>query len=247
MTSPHSGDLVAILAEVKLLAKRYLALTGRPLGVTGEIAEFEAVRLLSLQLAPVRQSGWDALDPATGMRYQIKGRVLKPDAGPGQRLGTLTAAKEWDAVLLVILDENYEAQVIWEATRDSTLARLNRPGSRARSERGQLGVQELIRVSKLRWGIPSSARSRPRVSNASELRADGAVRYKFSRLGFKADIIEPLPEDGVFEVETPKGLFRMTKRDFVEVFAGVRASRSYQEGRLYHFPKVPKRAEQFRA
>ena len=246
MTSPHPDDLVGILADVKLLAKRYLALTGRPLGVTGEIAEFEAVRLLGLRLAPVRQSGWDALDPTTGIRNQIKGRVLKPDAGPGQRLGSLTAAKEWDAVLLVILDENYEAQVIWEAARDATLARLERPGSRARSERGQLGVQELIRVSKLRWGTPSSTRSRPRVSNAAELRSDGAVRYKFSRLGFKADIIEPLPDDGVFEVETPKGLFRMTKRDFTVVFAAVRASKSYQEGRLYHFPQVPKRAEQFK-
>ena len=246
MTSMQSDDLVGILADVKLLARRYLVLTGRPLGVTGEIAEFEAVRLLGLQLAPVRQSGWDAFDPATGIRYQIKGRVLKPDAGPGQRLGSLTAAKEWDAVLLVILDENYEAQVIWEASRAATLQRLERPGSRARSERGQLGVQELIRVAMLRWGTPATSRSRPRVSNATELQSDGAVRYKFSRLGFKADIIEPLPDDGVFEVETPVGLFRMTKRDFAEVFAGVRASKSYQDGRLYHFPQVPRRAEQFR-
>ncbi|MHB1330051.1 MAG: hypothetical protein ACYC2K_17770, partial [Gemmatimonadales bacterium] len=85
MTSSQPDDLVGILADVKLLAKRYLALTGRPLGVTGEVAEFEAVRLLGLQLAPVRQSGWDAFDPATGIRYQIKGRVLKPDSAPGQR------------------------------------------------------------------------------------------------------------------------------------------------------------------
>ncbi len=247
MTSPQPDDLVSILAEAKLLARRYLALTGRPLGVTGEIAEYEAIRLLGLELAPVRQSGWDAVDPTTGIRYQIKGRVLKPSANPGQRLGTLTAAKEWDAVLLVILDENYEAQVIWEATREAALQRLERPGSRARSERGQLGVQELIRVAKLRWGTPPrSTKGRPRVSNAAELRSDGAVRYKFSRLCFKADLIEPLPDNGVFEVDTLVGLFRMTKSDFIEVFPGVRASKSYQEGRIYHFPQVPRRAEQFR-
>lgn len=251
MTPPHSDDLVGILAEAKLLAKRYLALTGRPLGVTGEIAEYEAVRLLGLELAPVRQSGWDAVDPATGIRYQIKGRVLKADAGPGQRLGSLTAAKEWDAVLLVILDESYEAQVIWEATREAALQRLERPGSKARSERGQLGVHELIRVATLRWGTPPSSAKRrpvgrPRVSSAAELQSDGAIRYKFSRLCFKADIIEPLPADGVFEVDTPAGLFRMTKADFHAVFPGVLASKSYQEGRIYHFPQVPQRAEQFR-
>src|SRR5438874_1729828 len=43
----QEGDKVLdLLQRAKLLAKEYYQLTGRPLGVTGEIAEYEAVRLL---------------------------------------------------------------------------------------------------------------------------------------------------------------------------------------------------------
>jgi hypothetical protein len=38
--------LLELLAEAKRLAKEYRALTGRPLGVTGEVAEYEVARLL---------------------------------------------------------------------------------------------------------------------------------------------------------------------------------------------------------
>jgi hypothetical protein len=53
-------ELVDILRTAKHLAKRYRALTGRPLGLTGEIGEYEAIRLLGLTPAVVRQAGFDA-------------------------------------------------------------------------------------------------------------------------------------------------------------------------------------------
>lgn len=239
-------DAVALLAEVKALAKRYYAATGRPLGVTGEIAEFEAVRLLGLEIAPVRQSGWDASEPDGGRRYQVKGRALRSGAPAGQRVGSLSAAKEWDAVLLVILDESFDAREIWEADRKDVLTLLERPGSRARTERGQLGVQQLIRISRQRWGDEPKKTRRSLSSAHVEQRPDGAVRYHFSRLCFKANVIEPLADNDVFEVVTPSGLFRMTKRQFCNEFGKVRESASYREGRIYHFPSPPRRAEQFR-
>lgn len=45
---------IEILRQVKLLATEYHDLRGRPLGVTGEVAEYEAV-------SPVRQPGFGAL------------------------------------------------------------------------------------------------------------------------------------------------------------------------------------------
>ena len=51
-----------IIQSVKVLAKRYRNATGRPLGITGEVAEYEAARLLNLELAAVRQSGLEC-DP----------------------------------------------------------------------------------------------------------------------------------------------------------------------------------------
>lgn len=50
-----ASRVMQILADAKRLAQDYHELTGRPLGVTGEVAEYEAVRLLGLEPAPVRQ------------------------------------------------------------------------------------------------------------------------------------------------------------------------------------------------
>jgi hypothetical protein len=43
-----------ILAEAKRLAVEYYRLTGKPLGVTGEVAEYVAAGTLGLKLAPQR-------------------------------------------------------------------------------------------------------------------------------------------------------------------------------------------------
>ncbi len=63
INSPNNSsniELFELISQTKALAKRYYSLTGRPLGVIGEIAEFEAARLLGLELAPVREPSVDA-------------------------------------------------------------------------------------------------------------------------------------------------------------------------------------------
>jgi hypothetical protein len=47
----------AILAAVKPLAAEYYRLTGKPLGVTGEVAEYVAAEKLKLVLVPPRTAG----------------------------------------------------------------------------------------------------------------------------------------------------------------------------------------------
>jgi len=67
-----------ILGEAKRLAQQYRAVTGKPLGITGEVAEYEAARILGVELTPARQAGYDALEHRNGKtrRLQIKGRCL---------------------------------------------------------------------------------------------------------------------------------------------------------------------------
>jgi hypothetical protein len=48
-----------ILRNVKALAVKYYRLTGKPLGVTGKVAEYEAAEKLDLELAKARTPGWD--------------------------------------------------------------------------------------------------------------------------------------------------------------------------------------------
>ena len=44
-------EIEEILTTAKDLAARYRKLTGKPLGITGEVAEFNAAKLLGLELA----------------------------------------------------------------------------------------------------------------------------------------------------------------------------------------------------
>ena len=70
--------------------------------------------------------------------------------------------------------------------------------------------------------------------------------YSFSRLCFRREVIEPLGANDPFRVVTPLGVFQMTKAEFYREFRNVVESRSYSEDGIYHYPKLPAKAEQFR-
>ncbi len=149
----QNNEVLDLLSAAKHLAKRYRELTGRPLGLTGEIAEFEAARLLGLELAQVREAGYDAIRAKGGTRerLQIKARCVLPGTKPGQRLGRIDLTKPWDAILLVLLNEDFEATSIYEARRHAVEAALLAPGSRSRNERGALGVSKFKSIGRKIW------------------------------------------------------------------------------------------------
>lgn len=149
--------ILELLAQAKVLAQRYYKLTGKPLGITGEVAEYEAARLLSVSLTPARQAGYDATETVHGKlrTLQIKGRCLPQGYTPGQRLGSIQPQKDWDAVLMVLLDSEFNATEIWEADRAVVLDALAAPGSKARNERGALAVAKLKSIGHLRWSRPN--------------------------------------------------------------------------------------------
>jgi hypothetical protein len=142
-----------ILGKAKRLAQAYRQLTGKPLGITGEVAEYEAARILGVELTPARHAGHDAIEHINGTvrRLQIKGRCLLDNCKPGQRLGSIRIEKEWDAVLMVLLDQNFDAVEIFEAERTPVVAALTAPGSKARNERGAMAVSKFKSIGKLRW------------------------------------------------------------------------------------------------
>jgi hypothetical protein len=151
LTSNRDRVLV-ILGTAKSLAQEYRSLTGKPLGITGEVAEYEAARILGIELTPARQAGYDATEQVgdTTRRLQIKGRCMLVK-NPSQRLGSINTTKDWDGVLMVLLNKNFEAVEIYEAARDDILKALSAPGSKARNERGVLSVGKFRAIGKLRW------------------------------------------------------------------------------------------------
>lgn len=149
-TTDYLQTVGPLLERAKKLAREYKMATGRPLGITGEVAEYEAVRLLGLDVCEVRQAGYDALcHDGRYHRIQIKGRSMGEKRGG--RLGKIDLRKEWDSVMLVILDQNYEPVSIHEAPRSAVEQALTKPGSESRNVRGQLGVSQFLRVAERRW------------------------------------------------------------------------------------------------
>ena len=152
-----NAEVARQLAQAKSLARDYRHLTGKPLGITGEVAEFAAAQLLGLTLAKAREAGYDAIRHVgeREVKVQIKGRCIGPASSPGQPLGSIRLAHPWDTVMLVLLDEALEPISIYEAERPAIEAALLKPGSRARNERGSLAVSKFKSIGQQIWARPA--------------------------------------------------------------------------------------------
>ena len=149
MDSRADARIREILRTIKPLAAEYYRLTGKPLGVTGEIAEYVAAETLGLTLVAARNPGYDALRGTE--RIQIKGRAYGKIAKPGQRMSRIKLGEPCDTVLLVILDNaTLEPVEMWEAPYHNVCECLAKPGSRAR-QRGALGVSVFKRLAHRVW------------------------------------------------------------------------------------------------
>ena len=151
---PDLEQIGGILERARSAAIDYYQLTGKPLGITGEIGEYLAAKHLGLHLADARTPGYDASAP-DGRRIQVKSRAIPNGKSlSGQRLGSIRLDHEWDAVCLVLMDELFGLKAIYEAGRSPVEAALTRPGSKARNERGALAISKFISIGRQVWPIP---------------------------------------------------------------------------------------------
>lgn len=148
-SNPEAQRVKSILADAKRLAVEYYQLTGKPLGVTGEVAEYVAAETLGLTLAPPRTHGYDVLRGSE--RIQIKGRAHGKTTDSGQKMGRIKTDAPFDTVLLVLLDNaTLDPREMWEASFKAVIDRLAVPGSNARA-RGVLSVPEFKRIARKVW------------------------------------------------------------------------------------------------
>lgn len=148
-----SDEAEQLLEKARELAVQYYRLTGKPLGITGEIGEFLAAKHLRLTLLEARSPGFDALDDS-GRRIQIKARAIpRSKKLTGQRVGSIRLTHDWDDVVLVLMDEYFQPQSMHRAERSVIEQILNRPGSRARNERGAMAVVQFMRIGRKVWPV----------------------------------------------------------------------------------------------
>lgn len=139
-----------LMAEARKLAAEYRRATGKTLAISGEIAVSDAISLLELEPAPADAEGYDALRAVKDgiERLQIKARAVFDDSRRPARLGQLKLERAWDAVLLVLMNEDYEPLEIIEARRPALEEALAdaRP-----NKRGTVSVGRFRAIGRLLW------------------------------------------------------------------------------------------------
>ena len=141
-----------LIAQARTLAAEYRRTMGKPLpGISNEIAEHDAVKLLQLEPRAEGVVGFDAIDPGRGgKRIQIKSRTIFDESKSGQRIGQMKLDKDWDSVVLVLMDEDYAPYEIYEAERDDILEFVGK-SSGNRSKRGAMSVARFKIIGRLAW------------------------------------------------------------------------------------------------
>lgn len=147
-------DVSKLIAETRRLAADYKRATGKSLAVSSEIARHDACEYLKLK--PVEADtgeGFDAIGEGpdwNGLKIQIKGRAIFDESKSGQRIGQLKFDKEWDAVVLVVMDEEFATQEIYMAKRAEVEQELDEMDSR-RQNRGAMSVARFKHLASLVW------------------------------------------------------------------------------------------------
>jgi Family of unknown function (DUF6998) len=143
-----------ILRQAKKLSCEYYALTKKPLSITGEVAEYEAAQKLKLKLTTARNKGFDATKRVRGklVHFQIKGRAASPSKKYVGRISRISRNGKFDQVLLVLLDNsNLNVIEILQSSRRKVLNRLEKKGSKARNQRGQLAISQFKSIATCVW------------------------------------------------------------------------------------------------
>lgn len=139
-----------------------------------------------------------------------------------------------------------EAVIISGAAKvylDAIVALFQRPSSAIVAE----AILSFVR------GLPEPDRaaidavaSRALRSSAPARRHEPQQSYKYSRLCFKRKVIDPLNPDDQFRIETPVGVFQMSRSDFDAEFGNIRDTTSWKHRGFYSYPVVPSKAEKYR-
>ncbi|NOX76295.1 MAG: hypothetical protein GXP17_06725 [Gammaproteobacteria bacterium] len=161
-------DVNKLMAEARKLAADFRRATGKPLGISNEIAVHDVIRLMKLVPAEPGAGGYDAIGTGEceGRRIQIKGRTVftepsrekKGGKKTGQRIGQIKMDQEWDSVMLILMDDNYDACEIYEAAREA-IVEASAEGSAKRAKRGAMSVARFKAIGALVWSREQSPES----------------------------------------------------------------------------------------
>lgn len=142
-----------LIAQARQLAANYRRATGKSLPISGEIAKHDACVQLQLTAVDKDTGGYDAIGEQgawQGLRIQIKGRAIFDEGKNNPRIGQLKLEKSCDALVMVVMNEEFEPVEMYCAVRaeiESALAQHNAQ----RSSRGAMSVARFKNIAQLVW------------------------------------------------------------------------------------------------
>lgn len=142
-----------LMHETRQLAARYRQTTGSTLPVTSEIARFDAAKALGLKLIDDPAIVYDAIGTGEreGEHYLIKGRAIFETSRTSPRIGQLNPQQDWDYVVLVLFDENYEPMEIYEASKEDIELAMSERADSSRKKRGAMSIAQFKIIGHLVW------------------------------------------------------------------------------------------------
>ncbi|AFJ01192.1 hypothetical protein Q7C_7 [Methylophaga frappieri] len=141
-----------LMRETRQLAARYRQTTGTSLPVTGEIARFDAAKALGLKLIDDTAAGFDAIGHQhwPDQRLVIKGRTLFEESrNTTPKIGQINLQQEWEAVILVLFDDQYQPTEMYYASRHDIQTALER--HTGKKKRGGMSVAQFKIIGDRVW------------------------------------------------------------------------------------------------
>ena len=143
-----------LMHETRQLAAKYREATGSTLPITGEIARFDAARALNLSLINDPNSPIDATGKEghrQDKRIIIKGRAIFDSSKASPRIGQLNPEQDWDLAVLVLFDEHYDVDKIYEASREAIADALDNKKDSNRKKRGAMSIAQFKIIGERVW------------------------------------------------------------------------------------------------
>lgn len=158
MTQAQTNNAYSVdvlMQQARQLAANYRRATGKTLsGVSGELSNYDAIRLLHLTPAP-DQIGYEAIGTEQsgdlqGEKIQIKGRTVFSNSKSTLRIGQLKMEQDWGSVVLVLLNDDYEPFEIYEIDR-ATLSDNVLDKESKKAKKGAMTIARFKKIATLAW------------------------------------------------------------------------------------------------
>lgn len=154
-------DLEKLMDETRRLASEYRKSTGSTLPVSAELAKYDAIKLLKLSPLDSQERAVDALwaTPEGNKKVQVKGRVIFEPTKSGYRVGQFNLDADWDIIVLVLMNQDYETYRIYRLDRERLLEVIAGVEGGKKNVRGAMSVKKFAAVSQLCWCLDNDSES----------------------------------------------------------------------------------------